>query len=104
MDHQPRSNGASKEQAKTPELLFPLGTPVCVTLTVDRRGQPFESQVVGVVEAWESLPTGSWFVHGRKDRLWLKRLKLRKVDGEISLLVLDDLTAIARLEAVPPDS
>ncbi len=84
---------------------FPPGTPVCVKQTVHRRECSYESEVVGVVEAWEELPTGSWHVHGRKDRqtnggrkLWLTRLKLRKVDGEVTLLVIDDGTEIARLE------
>ncbi len=84
---------------------FPPGTPVCVKQTVHRRACSYESEVVGVVEAWEELPTGSWHVHGRKDRhttggrkLWLTRLKLRKVDGEVTLLVIDDGTEIAKLE------
>lgn len=84
------------------ESQFPPGTPVCVKETVDRRGQSYEAQVVGVVEAWEELPTGSWYAHGKDNRLWLKRLKLRKVDGEVTLLVIDDRTEIAKLEAVPP--
>ena len=85
---------------------FPPGTPVCVKQTVHRRACSYESEVVGVVEAWEELPTGSWHVHGRKDavtphsgrKLWLTRLKLRKVDGEVTLLVIDDGTEIAKLE------
>ena len=81
------------------ESLFPTGTPVCVRQTIVRRDQSFESEVVGVVEAWEELPTGSWYAHGKKDKLWLTRLKLRKLDGELTLLVIDDHTEIARLEA-----
>ena len=81
------------------QSLFPPGTPVCVRQTVRRRDRSYEAEVVGVVEAWEELPTGSWYAHGRKDKLWLKRLKLRKADGEVTLLVIDDRTEIARLEA-----
>ncbi len=84
---------------------FPPGTPVCVKQRVHRRARSYESEVVGVVEAWEELPTGSWHAHGREDRqtaggrkLWLTRLKLRKVDGEVTLLVIDDGTEIAKLE------
>lgn len=83
------------------ESQFPVGTPVCVKQTIERRNESLEAEVVGVVEAWEELPTGSWYAHGRKDKLWLKRLKLRKVDGEVTLLIVDDSTAIARLEAAP---
>lgn len=81
------------------QVQFPLGTPVCVKQTVRRRDRSYEAEVVGTVEAWEDLPTGSWFAHGRKAKLWLKRLKLRKVDDEVTLLVIDDSTEIAKLEA-----
>jgi hypothetical protein len=62
-------------------------------------GKSVETEVVGVIEEWGELPTGSWYAHGKKDKLWLLRLKLRKVDGEVTLLVVDDNTAIAKLEA-----
>lgn len=83
--------------------LFPPGSPVAVkqtVLTLDGHRQPTETSTVGVVEEWADLPTGSWYAHGKNDRLWLQRLKLRKVDGEVTLMVIDDLTTIARLEAV----
>ena len=82
----------------TPESDLPPGTPVYVKQTTARRGQPMEVEIVGVVETWEELPTGSWYVDGKKDKLWLKRLKLRKLDGEITILVIDDGTSIAKLE------
>lgn len=80
------------------ESMFPPGTPVCVTEIVERRGESYITRVVGVVEAWEQCPTGSWFAHGKNNKLWLARLKLRKVDGELTTLVLDDRTSIAKLE------
>ncbi len=81
------------------EAAFPPGTPVRVSETTIRRDKPIETQVIGVVEAWEEMPTGSWYTRGKKDRLWLKRLRLRKADGETTVLVLDDGTSIAKLEA-----
>jgi len=81
------------------EAAFPPGTPVCVSETTIRRNESIETKVIGVVEAWEDLPTGSWFAQGKNDRLWLKRLRLRKADGETSVLVVDDGTSIAKLEA-----
>ena len=81
---------------------FPVGTPVCVKQTIALRDRSFETEVVGVVEAWDHQPTGSWYAHGKDDKLWLKRLKLKKADGEISLLNIDDHTRIAKLEAAPP--
>ncbi|RJP31537.1 MAG: hypothetical protein C4547_15460 [Phycisphaerales bacterium] len=78
---------------------FEPGTPVRVIQVVQRRGRPYEAEVVGVVVAWEDQPTGSWHAHGKNDKLWLKRLKLRKVDGELTNLVVDASTRIARIEA-----
>ena len=80
------------------ESQFPPGTPVCVRQVVERRIQDIEIEVVGVVEAWTDEPTGAWHVHGKQNKLWLKRLKLRKADGEFVLLVVDDGTSIAKLE------
>ena len=93
----------SSVASRVPEAEFPPGTPVYVmqsTTSTRREGAP-PAEVVGVVEAWEELPTGSWYAHGKKDRLWLKRLRLRKVDGEITLLVVDDSTVMAKLEPAP---
>lgn len=80
------------------ESQFPPGTPVCVRQTIERRIQDIETEVIGVVEAWTDEPTGAWHAHGKQHKLWLKRLKLRKSDGELVLLVLDDRTSIAKLE------
>lgn len=76
------------------ESCFPCGTSVCVRQTIAQRSAPIETEVTGVVEAWEKLPTGSWHAHGTKGRLWLERLKLRKADGELTLLVIDGSTRI----------
>ncbi|MFQ5590741.1 MAG: hypothetical protein ACE5HE_06245 [Phycisphaerae bacterium] len=78
---------------------FPAGTPVCVMQTIQLRGQNMSIEVVGVVEEWEELPTGSWYAHGKGDKLWLKRLRIRKVDGEHTLLIVDNSTSMAKLEA-----
>jgi len=80
---------------------FPPGTPVCVTMLTRFRDREIESRVVGTVEAWDRLPTGSWYAHEKDDVLWLDRVRIRRVDGEMTLLVIDDATTIARLEAVP---
>ena len=81
---------------------FPPGTPVRIRQTSMRRGKPLESVTVGVVESWEEQPTGSWYADGKDDKLWLTRLQLRKIDGEIVCLVIDAGTYIARIEAATP--
>ena len=77
---------------------FPPGTPVRVRQSIVLRGRNSEAEAVGVIDAWEELPTGSWYAHGKDHKLWLQRLKLRKVDGEITLLIVDNNTSIAALE------
>lgn len=84
------------------ETMFEPGTPVCVRQESMRRGKPLTIEVIGVVVSWEDQPTGSWHVDGKDDKLWLRRLQLRKVDGEIVWLIIDDSTHIARIEAATP--
>ena len=42
--------------------------------------------------------TGSWYAHSRDKKLWLDRLELRKDDGEIVVINLDQRTAVERLD------
>jgi len=86
------------QDMKRLEAQFPIGTPVRVTMTTNFRDRALTSHAFGTIEAWDRLPTGSWFAQGKNDKLWLDRVRLRKVDGEISLLVIDDATTIAKLE------
>ena len=65
------------------------GTRVRVVQQVSLRDETWQEVVEGEVLAHGTEPTGSWFAHGRNDRLWLDRLRLRKDDGEITSLVLD---------------
>ena len=81
------------------ESHFPPGTRVRVGQMIDHRSDPIAAEVTGVVEAWEESPTGSWHAHGKNGKLWLSRLKLRKEDGELTLLVIDETTTIIKLEA-----
>ncbi len=89
---------------------FPAGTPVCVKQTMRRRpratrhglrvvwDRDIEAGIVGVIDRWEELPTGASHAHGKNQKLWLRRLILRKVDGELVSLVVDAGTHIAKLE------
>lgn len=76
------------------EQKFPPGKKVRVTQIVDRRGKDYRCDTIGEVEGWEDAPTGSWFAHGKDDRYWLKRLKLKKMDGEQTYLVVDSETRL----------
>lgn len=70
------------------------GQRVRVSETISLREPSWTSVVEGVVESCRAEPTGSWYAHGKNGRLWLTRILLRKDDGEITSLVLDDCTQI----------
>ncbi|MBI5763401.1 MAG: hypothetical protein HZA51_07745 [Planctomycetes bacterium] len=44
-------------------------------------------------------PTGSWFAHGKNDRLWLNRLRLLKDDGEVVELILSHDTVVSPVKS-----
>jgi hypothetical protein len=77
--------------------ILPPRTPVRVIQSFTRGPGRITVEVTGVVEQWRERPSGSWFAHGRKGAYWLTRLLLRKDDGELTELVMDNSTAIERM-------
>ena len=73
-----------------------VGDRVTVTQQIQNKG--WTTSVTGTVEAVEQRKTGSWFAHGKDDKLWLDRLVLKKDDGEI---VVCNLDAYSRVEPAP---
>ena len=64
------------------------------------------AEVVGTVVGWRHETTGAWYsergdpnIPNKNGKLQLLRLMLRKVDGEMTDLVIDDLAKIIKLEA-----
>ncbi len=84
----------------TPALpRFAPGTRVRVTQQVPRQargGGPMVTTVEGAVLRYEQQTTGSWYAHAKGDKLWLDRLILKKDDGEIVYLNLDQYSSIAQ--------
>jgi hypothetical protein len=70
------------------------GTRVKVTQQIAARQYAWPITVRGTIVEYQQRPTGSWFAHAKNDKLWLDRLVLRKEDGEISTLNLDEFTHI----------
>lgn len=70
------------------------GSRVQVTQQIPHRDRVWTQTVSGTIVAYEQRPTGSWFAHSKNDKLWLDRLVLRKPDGEILTLNLDDYTSL----------
>ncbi len=73
------------------------GQRIRVTQTIHERADDWQGSVEGTVERVEARPTGSWYAHGKNDKLWLRRLLVRKDDGELVLVNVDPRTRIAIL-------
>lgn len=72
-----------------------------VTQQIAARDYAWISEVRGTVVSYEQKPTGSWFAHARGDKLWLDRLSIRKDDGEITVLNLDEFSNIEIEQEAP---
>mgnify|MGYP005844871551 CR=1 FL=1 len=79
------------------------GAKVRVTQQIAARNYALAAPVEGTVVSFEQKTTGSWFAHGRDDKLWLDRLVLRKSDGEISTLNLDDYSVVDLVQPAPDE-
>lgn len=75
------------------------GTKVRITQQIAARHYSWAQPVEGIVVSFQQRPTGSWFAHSRDDKLWLDRVEVRKADGELSVLNLDDYSNIEILPA-----
>lgn len=81
---------------------------VKVTQQIAARNYTWASDVVGTVLEYRQKQTGSWYAHSKDDKLWLDRLLIRKGDGELTTLNLDEYSHIeilgdAPAPAVSPD-
>ena len=70
------------------------GAKVKVTQQIAARDHTWTTTHAGTIVDYRQKTTGSWYAHSKNDKLWLDRLKLRKADGEILTLNLDDYTVI----------
>ena len=66
------------------------GAQVKVTQQIAARDYTWTTEVKGTVVDFAQRETGSWFAHAKDDKLWLDRLLIRKDDGELTTLILDD--------------
>lgn len=78
------------------------GQHVRITQTIDRRDRDWHATVEGVVEAVEMRKTESWFAHSKDNKYWLLRVRLRKHDGEVTIVNVDQLSRIEVLAGAPP--
>jgi hypothetical protein len=77
------------------------GVRVKVTQQIPARHYALTSELTGTIVEYEQKETGSWFAHSKNDKLWLDRLLIRKGDGELTTLNLDDYSHV---EILPEES
>jgi hypothetical protein len=76
------------------------GARVTVTQQMAHRipEKAWTNTVTGTVLEYVQKPTGSWYAHSKNDKLWLDRLKIRKDDGELLTLILDEYSRVEILK------
>ena len=70
------------------------GQSVRVIQQIAARDHSYSTDIRGTVVDYSQKKTGSWFAHSKDDKLWLDRLTLRKPDGELITLNLDDYSVV----------
>ena len=70
------------------------GIQVLVTQQIPHRNRTWTNDVRGVIVSYEQKQTGSWYAHSKNDKLWLDRLTLRRPDGELLTLNLDEYSRV----------
>jgi hypothetical protein len=77
------------------------GVRVRVVQQIAGRNYTWTAEVTGTIVQYEQKQTGSWYAHSKNDKLWLDRLLLRKTDGELTTLNLDDYSHVELLAPAP---
>ena len=52
------------------------------------------TSVEGTVVKYEQRKTGSWYAHAKDHKLWLDSLTLKKDDGELVVVNLDQYSSV----------
>ncbi len=91
----PNSLPGSVTPLRVPDLR--PGERVRITQRIVGGNRTWVQAEVGVVESCRAEKTGSWFAHGKDGKLWLMRIRLRKDDGELTTLVVDQHSVIERV-------
>ena len=90
--HESETSKALNPDQKT--VMYQPGTVVRVIQQIPRRLDTYTSTITGTVVRQERQISGSWFARNKRDKVWLDRLILKKADGEITILNLDEYTNV----------
>lgn len=74
------------------KLPLAVGQTVRIWQEIDRREGNWTNEVTGTIVEVRPEKTGSWYAHGKDDKLWLYRIRLRKADGELTTVSVDQFT------------
>ncbi|MBC8106618.1 MAG: hypothetical protein H7Z14_08520 [Anaerolineae bacterium] len=80
------------------------GVQVRVIQQIAGRDYSLNNETRGTVTEFGQQQTGSWFAHSKCDKLWLDRLTIKKDDGEITTLNLDDNSSVEITGGAPDAS
>lgn len=78
------------------------GQRIRVFQEIERREGNWRNEVVGRVLSVRPEKTGSWFAHGKDDKLWLLRVRLQKDNGEQTTVNVDQFTRFEIIQQAPP--
>ena len=73
---------------------YGIGSRVRVTKQLSHGEDLSPFTVEGEIVRMGQQKTGSWYAHSRDKKLWLDRLELRKDDGEIVIMNLDQRSVV----------
>jgi len=77
------------------------GVRVRITQQVPRQSGSLSTSVEGEILRVGQQKTGSWFAHSKDKKLWIDRVELRKDDGEVAFVNLDQHSHV---ELLPVES
>ena len=80
------------------------GVTVRVIQQIAGRDYTLTNETRGTVMEFGQRQTGSWFAHSKCDKLWLDRLMIRKDDGEVTTLNLDENSVVEITGGAPDES
>ncbi len=75
-----------------------IGQRVRVTQQTPRLKGTLTITIEGVVQRIGQQKTGSWFAHSKDDKLWMDRLELKRDDGELVVMNLDQYSVVKPID------
>lgn len=76
------------------QATFSAGQRVRITQQVPRLSGAMAITIEGTVVSIGKGKTGSWFAHGKDNKVWLDRLEIRRDTGEMVVCNLDQYSKV----------